>query len=125
MFKLRKELSMQHIINIAFDFDDDAIKAKAESAISNGVDNIIHDIVFDHLAPPEVNYWGKPTKDNRDWAFVDKVVRNVVSEIVDSRSEEIMNRAAKMLFDSTRRTKVWKERYMDIVENDVESDEIN
>lgn len=125
MFKLRKELSMQHIINIAFDFDDDAIKAKAESAISSGVDDIIHDIVLNHLAPPEVNYWGKPTNDNRDWAFVDRVVRNVVSEIVDSRSEEIMNRAAKMLFDSTRRTKVWKERYMDIVENGAEVDETN
>ena len=49
---------MQHVINIAFDFDDEKVKEIAENAIDNDINSIIEKIIIDYLAPEKSYYYG-------------------------------------------------------------------
>lgn len=99
---------MQHIVNIAFDFDDEKVKAIAENTVSHELDSIIKGIVLNHIAPTKRNIWGNGM--SHDWEEFDKRTREIVEEFLEANKDEILDRAATKLYESYKRTKAWKEK---------------
>ena len=106
---------MQHIVNIAFDFDDDKVKAIAEKAVENEMDSIIKNIVLDKIAPQETYLFGKK---GRDWDTFDNIIYNRIDCILGEHKDKIIELASTKLVESVKRTKVWKEKYKDIIGSD-------
>lgn len=102
---------MQHILNIAFDFDDDAVKEKVEKSINNELDNIIGTIIKDQIAPYNTPWYG--TQKERDWSRLSNRVDRLITSFINEHKEEIIERASDKLVDSLKRTKAWKEKYQE------------
>ena len=100
---------MQHILNIAFDFDDEKVKSIAEAKIESEMDSIITKIVTDHIAPMEkaIHY---PVVERRSWTSFDRKTETIVKEFLESNRDEIIERAVYKLVDSYKRTRVWKDK---------------
>ena len=103
---------MQHIMQIAFDFDDDRVRGIAEKRVEDDMNRIIRDIVTDRIAPMETSWGGKK---ERNWQKLEKMVKDYVSALVDEHKDEIIQKAAEMLCDSYKRTKAWKEKASDVI----------
>lgn len=99
---------MQHIINIAFDFDDEKVKAIAENTVAKELDSIIKEIVVERIAPKERNVWGNGM--GHDLAAFDKRTREIIEKFLADNKDEILDRAATKLSESFKRTKAWKEK---------------
>lgn len=99
---------MQHILNIAFDFDDEKIKNIVEKSIEQDMDSIIKEIILDRIAPYEYSYLGN-TKE-RQWDRLKAKVDDRIDAILNEHKEEIIDCAAIKLVESYKRTKAWKER---------------
>lgn len=99
---------MQHIVNIAFDFDDEKVKSIAEDAVSNELDSIIRKIVLDHIAPISISVYGDVKR--RNWDTFDSKTREIIEEFLEANKDEILDRAATKLSESYKRTKAWKEK---------------
>lgn len=109
---------MQHIMQIAFDFDDDRVRQVAENKIDQNMDNIIKDIVTDRIAPwtqDAFATWEVERKKHRDWRELDRMVKDHVNSIIDEHKDEIIQKAAEMLCESYKRTKAWKEKASDVI----------
>lgn len=106
---------MQHIMQIAFDFDDDRVRQVAENKIDQNMDNIIKDIVTDRIAPFTTDYYSVYGKKTRDWRELDRMVKDHVNSIIDEHKDEIIQKAADMLCESYKRTKAWKEKASDVI----------
>ena len=104
---------MQHILNIAFDFDDEKVKKIAENALEKDLDNIIRTIILDEIAPYKPNYFEK--KGERDWTPIRNKVVDGLDKILYEHKEEIIDIASTKLADSVKRTKVWRERYQEVI----------
>ena len=105
---------MQHIMQIAFDFDDERVRTVAENKIEQSMDNIIKDIVTDRIAPFTTDYYSRSGK-TRDWSELDRMVKDHVNSIIDEHKDEIIQKAAEMLCESYKRTKAWKEKVSDVI----------
>lgn len=99
---------MQHIINIAFDFDDDKVKAIAEKTIEQDMDSIIKEIILDSVAPRQYSYL--TNKRERNWEGLSNKVTIRIDAVLKEYKDEIIELAASKLADSFKRTKAWKER---------------
>ena len=99
---------MQHIVNIAFDFDDEKVKSIAEDAVSNELDSIIRKIVLDHIAPMAISVYGDVKR--RNWDAFDSKTREIIEEFLETNKDEILDRAATKLSESYKRTKAWREK---------------
>lgn len=99
---------MQHIVNIAFDFDDEKVKSIAEDAVSNELDSIIRKIVLDHIAPISISVYGDVKR--RNWDTFDSKTREIIEEFLEANKDEILDRAATKLSESYKRTKAWREK---------------
>lgn len=99
---------MQHVINIAFDFDDEKVKTIAEKAIEQDMNNIIKGIILDRIAPEQYSYYGG--KKDRNWESFNNKLNGRIDVILTERKQEIIELAATKLADSFKRTKVWKEK---------------
>lgn len=99
---------MQHIMQIAFDFDDDKVRGIAEQKVENNMDDIIKGIILDQIAPMKREF--HTGKETRDWSKLDKMVKDYVSVLIDDHKDEIIQKAAENLADSYKRTKAWKEK---------------
>lgn len=106
---------MQHVLNIAFDFDDERVKTIAENAIQNDIDEIITNIVLDQFAPMEQNYYNR--KKERNFRWLNAKLDDQIAKFLNEHKEEIIDLAAKQLNESLRRTKAWKERYLKEMDN--------
>lgn len=106
---------MQHVLNIAFDFDDERVKTIAENAIQNNIDDIVKNIVLDHIAPEEYSYYSRSKE--RNYKFLRQKVEERIDIVLKDHQEEIIEQAAKQLYESVRRTKAWKERYLKEIDN--------
>ena len=110
---------MTHIVNVAFDFDDEKVKSVAESTVENEMGKIVKDIVLDRIAPMEKTwYMGRL---ERNWEKFDNRVSDITKDFLDAERERIIELAATKLADSVKRTKVWKERFQNTLEEGVES----
>lgn len=103
---------MQHIVNIAFDFDDEKASKAAEKAVENEMDKIIKGIVLDKIAPEKSTFYGRK---ERDWDWFNHSVDNVINNIISEHKEEIIERAAEKLAESYKRTKAWKEKVEEVI----------
>lgn len=98
---------MEHIVTIAFDFDDKTVSDKIEATAAKVViDKITHDIEGRIFTK---NGWGggkiDPQRDPLS-SFTEKIVR----DFLDDNKDNVIEKAAAMLADSYKRTKAWKER---------------
>lgn len=105
---------MQHIVNIAFDFDDDKIRSIAEKKCQDSMDEIIKDIILDQIAPMRYSFYEK--KETRDWSMLHGKLDKAMRDFVESHGDEIIELAAEKLADSFKRTKIWKEKAKEAME---------
>lgn len=106
---------MQHIINIAFDFDDDKANKIAENTVENELDRIIKGIVTDKIAPMKYNTW-RPNERERDWTLLYNAVKNTVETMINEHKDEIIELAADKLVKSVKSTKAWRSTKEEIIE---------
>jgi hypothetical protein len=107
---------MEHIINLAFELDDDSIRKTAENSVQKEAEKIIKEIFLDQIAPYGstcFRYSGCTRE--RDWSAFDERIEKVAMEFFEGKKDEIINLAAEKLVDSLRRTKAWKEKYGDVL----------
>ena len=105
---------MQHIVNIAFDFDDDKVRGIAEKKCQDSMDAIIKEIILDQIAPMRYSYYDK--KETRDFGWMQRKLDEAMKTYMEEHQEEIMDRAAEKLADSFKRTKMWKEKAKEAME---------
>jgi len=106
---------MQHIVQIAFDFDDKKITGSIEKNVEDTViKNIEDEIKNNYFA----HKWGND-------APMDALVKDAVKEITEKHTEEIIKSASKMLCDKLFRTKAVKEAALESVLNAREDDFTN
>ena len=105
---------MQHILNIAFDFDDDRVRTIAEKKIEQDMDSIIKEIILDHIAPESHSFYSDRT--GRNWEVFNRKVNDRIDAILEEHKQEIIELAAVKLADSFKRTKVWKEKASESLE---------
>ena len=99
---------MQHVINIAFDFDDEKVTKIAENAIENDIDSIIEKIIKDYLAPKRYTYWNNKTE--RSWEGLSNKINDRIDAMLNKHKDEIIEMASDKLVNSYKRTKAWKEK---------------
>lgn len=96
---------MEHLVTIAFDFDDKTVADKISKTVEKQVTEEIKKEVEAKLF--EKARWPKEPDPARDplslWT------RELVREIFLENKDAIVERASEILADSYRRTKVWKE----------------
>lgn len=101
---------MQHVINIAFDFDDEKVTKIAENAIENDINSIIEKIILDYLAPEHTYYMGWSTKTERSWEKLKNKIDARIDVMLNEHKDEIIEMASDKLVRSYQRTKAWKEK---------------
>lgn len=100
---------MQHVVNIAFDFDDEKVRETARQAVENELDKIIKDIILDYIAPMKRDYLTR--KYERDWSgFRERVERITRQALIEEHKNGIIELASSKLCESYKRTKAWKEK---------------
>lgn len=105
---------MEHLVTIAFDFDDKTVAKKIEDTVEKAVVDKITAEVEEKLFE---RYWGRRKVDPEN----DRLslwTENVVKEIFLRYKEEIITKAAEIAADSFKRTKVWKEAAQRAIEDD-------
>lgn len=96
---------MEHLVTIAFDFDDKTVTDRIEKTVEKAVIDKISSEVEEKLFSRE---WGRRTVDPKrdplsDWT------NSVVKGIFLDHKDIIIEKAAELLADSFKRTKAWKE----------------
>lgn len=104
---------MEHILNIAFNFDDEKIKQIAENAVASDMATIINGIVTDKIAPMTSVWYGKQ---ERDWSNMWHKVDSAIDKIIADNRDEIIEKAAEKLVKSARSTKAWKEKFAEVMD---------
>lgn len=98
---------MEHIVNIAFDFDDETVKRKIEETAERQViDKITGDIK--EVICARKYYNGGPI-DPKDLTPLRNMVHAEVERMVSTYKDEIIEMAADKLCESLKRTKQVKE----------------
>ena len=104
---------MQHILNVAFDFDDERVRAIVAKKCEESMDDIIKDIILDKVAPYGHNYYSG--KKERDWTHFYGLFDKHIDQFIVDHKDEVLEMAAVKLADSVRRTKAWKEKYSEVI----------
>lgn len=107
---------MTHILNIAFEFDDDKARAIAEKAMEQDMDTIIKGIILDRIAPEKYSYYGN--KKERNWEDFNNRINSRVDAILEEHKQDIIDLAASKVCDSVKRTKVWREKYQEVLQDE-------
>ena len=105
---------MQHIVQIAFDFDDDKIRRSIESNIEKEIINNTQEKIHKEFFAKR---WGEDKP-------IENMVFNSVTELIKSHKEEIIDMAAKSMCDRMVRRKGVKEQILGIAEEDKEEKEM-
>lgn len=95
---------MQHIINIAFDFDDKRITEITEKQFEEKINKIVENAVMDRIAPFN-RYIG-----DRDWGKFYDIIRKQISEQLEGYKDEIIEKAVERIANSITKTKAFKEK---------------
>ena len=100
-----RKSKLQHIIQFAFDFEDDKIRESIEQNIEN-------QIVKNVQKQIEKGYFEKRWGENP----VDNLVATQVKSVIDKHKDEIIERTAHLLCERLLRRKDVKEQILGIVE---------
>lgn len=102
----KEDKSMQHIVNVAFDFDDEKVKASIENQVHKEViDNITNEIKQNMYRKK----WGECGYDKNDPGPLKNMIEKNVKDILEEHKEMIIEIAANKLADSLKRSKAVKE----------------
>lgn len=98
---------MQHIVNVAFDFDDKKVTDSIESQVHKEVvDNIteeVKNIIYEKK-------WGYgKSYDKNNPAPLKRLIEDRISEMLEENKDIIIDGAIKLLADKLARTKQVKE----------------
>lgn len=105
---------MQHIVNLAFDFDDQKATEAATRAVENDLERIIKEIVTEKIAPKKMDYITRRMEP--DWTNFYCKEDEVIKEFIKTHQEQIIDRAADKIRESVSRTRAWKERFTEEME---------
>ena len=102
---------MQHVVTVAFDFDDAAVQRIVESGAEK---KIVEEIKQDMLQRIyQSRGWGSKKIDPEYDPF-SEWTESVIRDLFNENKEEIMDRAAKIVADSVKKSKYYKEGIADI-----------
>ena len=105
---------MQHIVNVAFDFDD--------AKVAESIENQVHKEVVDNITAEvkkiiyKRSYYGDGFDKNNPEPLR-HIVEILAKNIMDEHKEQIIEIAASKLADSLKRTKAVKEAVGNILES--------
>lgn len=107
---------MEHIISIAFDFDDDKVKQVAEDRVNSEIDKIVAEAAMDLVAPKERKYsWSGSSDMERNTYKIEQWIKERIDSFIADKKDEIMDMASTKLAESVKRTKIWKEKYLEVL----------
>lgn len=102
---------MQHVVTVAFDFDDAAVQRIVES----GAEKKIIDEIKQQLLRKIYRSRGYSNqKIDPSYDPFSEWTESVIRDLFNENKEEIMNRAAKLVADSVKKSKYYKEGIADI-----------
>lgn len=102
---------MQHVVQIAFDFDDEGVAKAIEAGVEKKVESEIRDALLRRLYTSR--RWGSKTIEP-DYDPLSEWSEYIIRDLFNKNKEEIMNRAAKLVADSVKKSKYYKEGIADI-----------
>lgn len=102
-----------HVVNVAFDFDDDKVrKTLEESAEKKVIDNILTDIKKAICSKSDRYYYGynnaKPNDENFE-SGLKVIIYDEIDKVLLDNKDKIIELAAEKLADKLSRTKAAKE----------------
>lgn len=104
---------MQHIVNIAFNFDDQTIQKKIEEDAYNDVLKMIREDIQKIICGKK-NYWDTRLNAN-NLDPLKEIIREESRNILMENKEIIIQAAAEGLVESVKRTKKFKEAVNEVV----------
>lgn len=106
---------MQHVIQVAFDFDDNRIAQIVEKAGAEKVQEELKQMVIDELFA-ETYGWGSNGHGNPKNGFNDWV-KDEVKSVLEENKADICKLAAQYLAEGMKRTKKYQEMVMEEFKN--------
>ena len=104
---------MQHVVNIAFDFDDEQVKKILEDTTVNKVQKDIKQAIIDELF--EKRDWGRGSHADPERDPLQEWVRDYIKELVSEHKEDICRAAANEIAESMSKSKKWKELIVEVI----------
>ncbi len=106
---------MQHIINVAFDFDDkritESIEEQVHKQVVDNITNEVKKIIF------RKNYYN--VINENDSAPLKEIVELHTREILNDNKDKIIEMAANKLVDYLKRSKAVKEVVRDVLKENI------
>lgn len=102
---------MQHVITVAFDFDDKTIQKIVESGAEKKIVEEIKDMLLQKIY--RSRSWSNKKIDPNCDPF-SEWTESIIRDLFNENREEIMNRAAKLVADSVKKSKYYKDGIADI-----------
>lgn len=104
---------MQHIVNVAFDFDDkkitDSIEAHVHKEVVDNITEEVKNVIFEQK-------WGyRKCYDDCNPAPLKRMIEDRVSEVLEENKDIIIDGAIKLLAEKLSRTKQVKEAVGELV----------
>jgi len=108
-------MTTNHIITLSLDLDtnrvEEIIRNQAAKQIIEYMQKNIESSLFDHRG------WGSDLSDPKYRTGYSDFVAEHFKKFLEDNKEEIIDRAAKQLSDSTKKSKKFKEKFAQIVED--------
>lgn len=105
-----------HVVNIAFDFDDDKVRKILEDSAYNAV---IKDIKEDIKKSLIRNPYRTSISDDAYKNEIKEMVQNSIDSVLEDYKEEIIQAAADRLAEKFSKTKVFKDKMKEAMEGGV------
>ena len=102
---------MQHVITVAFDFDDKTVEKIVESGAEKKIVEEIKDMLLQKIY--RSRHWGNKNIEP-DYDPFSEWTESIIRDLFNENREEIMNQAAKLVADSVKKSKYYKEGIADI-----------
>ena len=102
---------MQHVVTVAFDFDDKTIQKIIESGAEKKIIDEIKEMLLQKIY--RSHSWSSKKIDPNYDPF-SEWTESLIRDLFDENKEEIMDRAAKLVADSVKKSKYYKEGISDI-----------
>ena len=104
---------MKHVVNIAFDFDDDKIISSLEESCEEDVKKDIRQCIIDKVFAK--SDWGRRAHADPETDPIQEWVKNYIKEIIAEYKDEIVAQAGKELAQSMWKSKKWQEQLFEEV----------
>lgn len=108
---LERGTNMQHVVQIAFDFDDKTVQKVIESGAEKKIVEEIKDMMLQKIY--RSRRWGNQ-KIEPEYDPFSEWTESIIRDLFNENKEEIMDRAAKLVADSVKKSKYYKEGIADI-----------